>query len=455
MPAPNETWSSRAGFVLATIGSAVGLGSIWKFPYEVGENGGGGFVLFYLLGLAVIVAPLMLSEFAIGRHGRADARLSIASVARDHGASRSWGGIGTLGVVTSALILSFYSVIGGWALAYALGTLWSGLPGGTAAVVQARFDGLLASSVEMAAYHTVFMALTAAIVGRGVAAGIERAAKILTPALAALMVVLAAYSMIEGDVAATLRYLFAFDPSRITARTVLEAVGLGFFSIGVGLAVMVTYAAYAEADIDLSRAAITAIVCDTAISFLAGFAVFPIVFANGLDPASGPGLMFVTLPLAFAAMPAGTAAAVAFFLLLFIAALASAISMLEMPVAFARSNLGWTRGKAVAISATLIWLAGFFSVFSFNLWREWFPLSPYPLFASATFFDLLDYLTSNILLPLGGLLLALFAGWSLPARFLADTLGLGRVATALLRVALRYVVPAGILAAVLVPFFGR
>lgn len=452
MPVVTDKWTGRVGFVLATIGSAVGLGSIWKFPYEVGENGGSGFVLFYLLGLAIIVAPLMLAEFAIGRVGRSDARLSIESVARGHHARRAWGAVGILGVVASALILSFYSVIGGWALAYAWETLWSGLPGATTAAVQARFDDFLGSPMLMAFHHTVFMALTAWIVARGVAGGIERAAMVLMPVMALLMVALAGYSAVEGDVGATIRYLFAFDPGRMTARVMLEAIGLGFFSIGVGLAVMITYAAYTDRQINLTSAAITAIVCDTGISFLAGFAVFPIVFANGLDPASGPGLMFVTLPLAFAAMPIGAIVAFAFFFLLFVAALTSAISMLEMPVAFARNSLGWTRGKGVAVAAAMIWVMGFLSVFSFNFWSGWFPLSSHPSFASSTFFDLLDYLTSNILLPIGGLMLAIFTGWILPASFMKETLSLGSTASALVRLALRYAAPVAILGAAVIPF---
>jgi len=454
MAAGRDEWTGRLGFVLATIGSAVGLGSIWKFPYEVGENGGGGFVLFYLLGLVVIVTPLIQAEFAIGRSGKADARAALRAVAGAHGASPHWDLVGVLGVVGSALILSFYSVIGGWALAYAAETLWLGLPG-MAAAAQARFDAFLASPVHMAAYHTAFMAVTAVIVGKGIANGIEAATRILMPALVLLMVLLAGYSLIAGDAAATFAYLFSFDPARLTPGVMLEAVGLGFFSIGVGMAVMITYAAYAGPEINLRNAAVIAIVGDTAISFLAGFAIFPIVFGNGLDPASGPGLMFVTLPVAFAGMPAGALAAAAFFVLLTIAALASAMSLLEMPVAFARSSLGWTRHRAVIVMAGAIWLAGFFSIFSFNLWRDWFPLSPYPIFASATFFDLLDYLTSNILLPIGGVVLAVFAGWVLPARFLAETLGLGDIANRLLRLALRYLVPLAIVAAALLPLLGR
>lgn len=456
MSGSSENWSGRVGFVLATIGSAIGLGSIWKFPYEVGENGGGGFVLFYLLGLIVIVAPLMLAEFAIGRFGRSDARISLEQAARAHGASPWWGWVGGLGVFASALILSFYSVIGGWALAYAIETGWAGLPSASdAGAVQARFDGLLVSPLRMAIYHTVFLGLTALIVARGIGGGIEKATKILMPLLVVLMTGLAVTSLMNGDIVATWRYLFSFDPGRLTARVMLEAMGLGFFSIGVGLAVMITYAAYAGPDINLRSAAIIAIAGDTAISILAGFAIFPIVFQNGLDPASGPGLMFVVLPLAFAGLPGGSAMAVAFFVLLTVAALASAMSLLEMPVAFVRRTLGWSRPKGVGVTATLIWLFGFLSIFSFNLWREWFPLSAYPIFASATFFDILDYVTSNIMLPVGGFLLALFAGWVLPAEFLSATLGLAPTGSRLVRFCLRYLAPGGIAAATAVPLLAR
>ena len=451
MTEPKEKWGSRIGFVLATIGSAVGLGSIWKFPYEVGENGGSGFVLLYLAGLALIVTPLMLAEFAIGRAGGRDARKSMEILAAAHRAPRSWRAAGTLGVVASALILSFYSVVGGWALAYAVETPFLGLPGSGIDEVNARFDALLGSPRHLGVYHTIFMALAAVIVGRGVAAGIESAAKFLMPLLVCLMLAVAAYALAVGDVSRTLTYLFSFDLARMTPRTVLEAVGLGFFSIGVGLAVMVTYAAYAEKNIDLTAAAVAAIVSDTAISFLAGFAIFPIVFANGLDPASGPGLMFVTLPLAFSAMPMGGVVAFAFFALLFVAALTSAISMLEMPVAFAHSSLGWSRRQAVVVSASAIWLAGFLSVFSFNLWRDWFPLSAYPIFASSTFFDLIDYLTSSILLPIGGLAISIFAGWVLPRALLKEALGLGDATSTALHVLLRYVVPPTILAVTVAP----
>ena len=444
-----ETWSGRVGFILATIGSAVGLGSIWKFPYEVGANGGSAFVLFYVVGLVFIVVPLMFAEFAIGRRGRGDPASSIAAIAAAHGASRGWALAGVLGVVTGFLILSFYSVIGGWTIGYAVETALRGLPGAEPVAVRARFDAFLASPLRMAAYHLTFIAVTAAIVTRGVAGGIEAASKVLMPILAALMLVLATYSAVEGDLAAALRFLLKIDPQYLTAHTALEALGLGFFSIGVGLGLMITYAAYGGADINLRQVAVVSVAADTAISFLAGLAVFPIVFAHGLDPASGPGLVFVTLPLAFAQMPLGTFAAAAFYLLLFIAALASAISMLELVVALLMRRFGWQRPVASLIAAAACFVAGFATVLSFNRWSDWYPLASMRVLEKSTVYDLLDQLTSNLLLPIGGFAIALFAGWAVPDRILVEELRLRPAGASAMRITLRYIAPAGIAAVAL------
>src|SRR5215831_7115965 len=325
MAQSRDFWSGRTGFVLATIGAAVGLGSIWKFPYEVGANGGGAFLLLYLAGLALIVFPLMLVEFTIGRRGRADAAYAIIAVAAAAGASRRWGLCGLLGVAAAFIILSYYSVIGGWAIAYAVNTALQGLGGADVRAVQARFDALLAAPVTMTAYHLVFMAAVAFIVAGGVSKGIEAACKILMPILIGLIVIIGLFSMTQGDLAATWRFLFSIDPGHMSLRVALDAVGLGFFSIGVGFSLMITYAAYAGAEVDLREVAIVTILGDTAVSMAAGFAVFPVVFAEGLDPAAGSGLMFVTLPLAFAKIPGGTIAAVGFFVLLVVAAVASGL----------------------------------------------------------------------------------------------------------------------------------
>jgi NSS family neurotransmitter:Na+ symporter len=447
----SDRWASRAGFLLATIGSAVGLGSIWKFPYEVGTNGGGAFILFYFLGLVLIVFPLLLVEFAIGRRGRSDAVSSLVNVARASQASARWGVVGLLGIAGSVLILSFYSVIGGWAVAYVADTVTGGLPGATASVVQARYDALLASPARLTLYHTLFLAITALVVGRGIARGIERSSLYLMPVLMALIVVLAAYSVRHGDTSRALRFLFAIDLDRLSPRIALEALGLGFFSIGVGLAVMITYAAYAAADFNLRQVAIVTLLGDTAISLLAGLAVFPVVFAEGLDPASGPGLMFVTLPLAFARMPFGTLAAVAFFLLLSLAALASAMSLLEMPVSLLRHWAGWSRPAATGAAAAACWILGLPTVLSFNRWAAWHPLAQIPSLATATAFDCIDHLASNVLLPLGGFGLAIFAGWIARHEILVAELQLSPMTTRVIIPLLRYGVPIGIAAASLAP----
>ena len=443
----HETWSGRAGFVLATIGSAVGIGSIWKFPYELGANGGSTFLFAYLFGLILIVIPLMLAEFVIGRQGRGDPAFSLAQVARAAGASPRWRAAGTLGVIAGFLILSFYSVIGGWTLGYALDVLVSGLPGAGAQAARERFQAFLAAPVPMTAFHAVFMASCAAIVARGVSGGIEVAMKALMPALAALMLGLVAYSMLHGDIDATLRFLFAFDPRRLDAHTMIEALGLGFFSIGVGMGLMITYAGYARPDVSLVQVALVSVLADTAISLLAGFAVFPIVFANGLDPAGGPGLVFESLPLAFARMPFGVPAAVAFFVLLFIAALASAVSTLELMVATALRCTRLGRGTASVLTGLACFVAGIPTVLSFNVWADWHPLGAIPAFAQATFFDLIDGLTSNVMLPAGGLAIAIFAGWAIPAQRWVGGLEVRARTAMLLRFALRWLVPGGIVLA--------
>lgn len=447
-------WTSRTGFILATVGSAVGIGSIWKFPYEVGANGGGAFVLVYLLGLALVVLPLMLAELALGRRGNADAAASIANVATDEGRSRRWQVVGVVGSLTAFLILSYYSVIGGWSVAYTAGTALNGLPDASQEATVGRFDDLLASPLRMFIFQGLFLVSVAAVVARGVQRGIETAMKLLMPMLGALLLLLAAYSLSVGDAAETLRFLFVPDTENLTARGLLDALGLGFFSIGVGLGLLITYAAYARPDINLRTVAFVSIGADTAISLVAGLAVFPVVFANDLDPAEGPGLVFVALPLAFSAMPAGRLAATAFFALLVIAAFGSAISMLEGVVAPLVRVRGWSRRRSAIVGSLACWATGSITVLSFNRWSDVRPLGFLDRYADATPYDLLDELTSNVLLPLGGLALAWFVGWIISDRLLADELAAGRRTMAVIRCMLRFVVPLAIVAVAAVSLAG-
>ncbi len=452
-PASANGWTSRSGFILATVGSAIGVGSIWKFPYEVGANGGGAFVLVYVLGLGLVVVPVMLAEFAIGHRGQADAATSMEVVAGEESASTRWGVFGLLGAVTSFLILSFYAVVGGWTLAYAYDTLVSGLPDGA---VEARggFDGLLASPLRMMSFQGLFLVLVAAVVIRGVQKGIETAMKVLMPLMAMLLIAIAVYSLRNGDAAATLRFLFVPEFGDLTARGVLDALGLGFFSIGVGLGILITYAAYSPPGADLKTVAIASVGADTVISFVAGLAVFPVVFANDLDAGSGPGLVFETLPVAFVSMPAGTVVAVAFFALLAMAALGSAISMLEAVVAVLDRRLGWSRSLSVGIAGCACFVAGLATVLSFNHWSDFHPIGWMDRYREATVYDLLDDATSQLMLPAGGLAIAVFAGWILSDRLLHDELRLRRAPLLGLRWMLRVVAPATITAAATVSLLG-
>jgi NSS family neurotransmitter:Na+ symporter len=453
-PAAEPTeWRSRSGFILATIGSAVGIGSIWKFPYEVGANGGGAFVLVYVLGLVLVVVPMMLAEFAVGRRGRADAATSLAVTASSEGSSTRWAAVGLFGAATSFLILSFYAVIGGWAVAYAIETLRHGLPR-DAAAVHDEFASLLASPSRMVLFQAVFLGAVAAIVHRGVQRGIETAMKVLMPSLAVLLGALAIYSMSTGEAERALRFLFVPDFDSLSARGILDALGLGFFSIGVGLGILLTYAAYSPPAVGLKAAAVASVAGDTFVSLLAGLAVFPVVFANDLDPASGPGLAFVSLPLAFDPMPGGRWAATVFFAMLAIAALGSAISMLEAVVAVLDRRFGWSRRRGTVLAGAACFVVGLATVLSFNEWRSFHPLGAIGRYADATVYDLMDDVTSQVLLPLGGLCLAVFVGWVMPARLLGDGLRLRGVPLAGLRFTLRFVAPSLVAAAALASLWG-
>ena len=440
----SPAWSGRAAFFLATVGSAVGLGSIWKFPYMVGENGGGAFFLLYLVGLALAVLPLMIAEFAIGRAGEGSAVGSIVRVAEKTGASRVWSAIGAWGVGAGFLILSFYSVFGGWTIAFAVEAAQGGATAADGAAAGAAFGAFLADPGAMTLWHGVFMALTALVVLGGVAGGLERALTILMPLMFVLLAGLVVYASFSGGMGQALRFLFWPDFSKVTWDVALNAVGLGFFSIGVGIGVMITYAAYAGREIGLGTMAVSAIAADTFASILAGLAIFPIVFAYGLDPAGGPGLMFVTLPVAFGQIAGGAWLAFAFFGLLLVSALASAISIMELIVAWAMERHRIGRFAATLWTAGLCGAMGMATVWSFNLLADVHPLAPFGLLEGRTFFDVIDWLTSNLMLPVGGIAIALFLGWTPAGRILTDEVGGTGRGREVLRWLLRLVVPAAI-----------
>ena len=440
----HESWTSSKTFMLAAVGAAVGLGNIWRFPYMAGSNGGGAFVLIYLAAVVLIAIPVLMAESMIGRHGHMSAPVSMAKAAEEVGASRNWAVVGWFGVTAAFLILSFYSVIGGWVLAYVPKTISGTFTGMSPDAVSADFNTLLGNAETAVFWHTVFIAVTVGVVMHGIKSGIERAVGIMMPALFVMLLLIVGYAIAAGDIKAGLAFMFAPDFSVITADVILAAIGQAFFSIGVGIGIMFTYGAYLPNNIPLPRACLMIAGADTLVAVLAGIAIFPIVFANGLDAAFGPGLVFVTLPLAFGQMTGGAIIGTAFFVLLAFAALTSAISLLEVPVSWLEERKGWTRRSATLAIGGAIWLVGLGSALSTNVWADVRLLGMFDKFKDTGILDLVDDITGQALLPLGGMLIALFAGWWMESSVLTEELGMSEATFKAWRILVRFVCPVGI-----------
>ncbi len=450
----HEKWSSRLTFIMAAVGSAVGLGNVWKFPYTAGVSGGGAFVLVYILCAAAVGLPILIAELTLGKRGQMSPPGTMRRLAAEEGRSPNWQGLGWLGVVTGFLILSFYSVIGGWALAYIPKFMSGAVVSTDPDVVTAQFNALLASPGQLLIWHSLFMGLTVLVIARGIHAGIEQAVTILMPALFLLLVALVIYAGVTGDFTRAWSFLFAFDFSKITGAVVLNALGQAFFSISLGLGCMMTYGAYLPAQSNIPRAAVIIVIADTVVALLAGLAIFPIVFANGLDPASGPGLVFVTLPLAFAGVPAGAIFGTLFFVLIAFAAITSSISLLEPIVSWAEEHKGFPRAWSAIVAGVISWALGLFTLFSFNIWGGVHPLSMIHRFKEATFFNLIDFVTSNVMLPLGGFLIAVFAAWMLARTKTETELALAPALYATWRALTRFVAPAALVLIFIYNVFG-
>ncbi len=445
--ANQQTWSSRTVFFLAAIGAAVGLGNIWKFPYTTGVSGGGAFVLVYIAAIFLIAIPVLMAELMIGRRGRKSPPTNFETLASHASATAHWRLAGWINVLAVFLILSFYSVIAGWALAYIPKIATGMFTGISNAQVEAEFNDLLASPMSMVFWHAVFMIVTVVIVSQGLDKGIERAVKWLMPALFIMLALLIGYGAIAGDLAKATEFLFAVDFSKIDANVILSAIGQAFFSVSIAMGLMITYGAYMRPEEYITKSAIIIAGADTLVALMAGFAIFPLVFANGLDPAGGPGLIFLTLPLAFGSMPAGALFGTLFFILLVFAALTSSIAIMETVISRFVENHPAQRKTATRFAGFAAWLIGLATAFSFNLWGEVHPLSMFELFKDKTIFDLLDYLTSNIMLPLGGVLIALFSGWVMASEDARQELKLmhGKIYF-VWRFLIRYVAPVGVAA---------
>lgn len=414
----SQRWSSRWLFVLAAAGSAVGLGNIWKFPYIAGENGGGAFVLIYLVCIAAVGIPIMVSEVLLGRQGRSSPIHTMRKLAKASGRSQRWSVLGWMGVLAGFLILSYYAVIAGWAVNYVWLSGSGAFEGASAQAVGQSFDDFLASPFELIAYQTAFMILTIWIVGRGVTQGLEAAIRWFMPLLFLLLIVLLVYSFNSGGFDQGFAFMFDMKWDAVTADSWLIAMGQAFFTLSLGMGTMMAYGAYVPDDANLGTTVVTIAALDTLIAVAAGLAIFPIVFANGLEVAQGPGLTFVTLPLAFGQMPFGSIFGALFFLLLSFAAITSAISLTEPALSFLTEEYNAKRQRVAISLGVICWALGLGTVFSFNVWSD------LTFVGGLTFFDSVDYFSQNILLPLGGMLITFFAIWLLPRGMVEQQLGI-------------------------------
>lgn len=456
----HSQWSSKIGFLMAAVGSAVGLGSIWKFPYMTGDSGGSAFVIVFIISIALIGFPVLVAEWLIGRRGQSNPAASFKKAALDSNKSPAWSILGYTGMLAAFMILSFYSVIGGWSLNYTVKAGMNAFGGQNSDIIGKMFDGMLASPMEMAIWHTVFMGLTAFIIANGVSTGIEKASKFMMPALAFILLFIVGYNAINMDFAKGVEFLFKFDMVRMeevgVGKVLMAALGHAFFCLSLGMAIMVSYGSYLKEDVDLLSTARTVIIWDIIFSLAAGLAIFPILFSNHLDPAAGPGLVFVTLPIAFGQMGLGVVIGTAFFLLLTFAALTSSISILEPIVEFLEERTPMSRKMCTIVGALATWLVGILALLSFNELKDFavFTIHKSGKDIPQGIFDALDYISSKIMLPLTGLGTIVLIGWFMNQDSIKRELGLDGVKWSIWQIVIRFIAPIGIIAVFLTELLG-
>lgn len=442
-----ESWSSRLTFLMASVGFAVGLGNIWRFPYVVGENGGSAFVLVYLLFAFGIGVPLVMAEWTIGRRGSgaASASGSVREVAKQSGVSTAWGNVGGLAVLAVFMLMLFYTVVAGWTMDYLVRAASGAFENITAERSEAMFDGLMADPWRLGFWHTVVVLLTVYINSRGLKGGIEKAVNILMPALFVSLLLMVGYAGYVGDFGAAVDFLLTPDFSRVTPNMLLMALGQAFFSIGIGMAVMITYGSYLDRQTSIPRNAFIVVGADTLVAMLAGFAIFPLVFAHQLAPNSGAGLVFQTLPIAFGELPGGQIFGSIFFLLLIAAAITSCIGNFAPVVAWTEEKFSISHAKAARLAGFVMWILGLGTVFSFNLLSDFYPLSFIDRLDGKTIYDSLDYVMANVLLPVGAFLTAVFIGWFASKDSIREEMGLpDGSAFSMWRTLIRFIVPAAV-----------
>lgn len=396
-----EQWGSKVGFILAAAGSAVGLGNLWKFPYMAGKNGGGAFVLVYFIILFLVGFTLMLAEITLGRYTQLNAIGAYRKISK----KLSW--VGALGVLAGFIILSYYSVVGGWVINYIVKSFTGALNVADAEALGGMFGDLISGTVEPIVYHAAFMLLTMIIVLGGIGGGIERSSKILMPGLFIMIVIIAVRAVTLPGAIEGIKYLLVPDFQTIIKNPgiILDALGQVFFSLSLGMGCMVTYGSYLSKDTNIPESATAIPLIDTGVALLAGLIVLPAVFAFGYEPSAGPGLLFITLPAVFAQMPLGSLFSILFFFLVLFAALSSSISLLEVCVSYVVDEWKMKRKTAVFVIGFAMFCIGIIASLSFG------QLSHIKIIGDRNFFDSLDFVASNILLPLGGLLLCIVVGW--------------------------------------------
>lgn len=402
-----------------------------------GANGGGAFVLVYLACVFLIGMPVMMSEILIGRRGRRNPVSTMALLGEEEGSSRQWRWVGAIGVVAGVLILSYYSVVAGWTLGYALKSVRGEFLGVDSIAVGTLFADFTGNWFAVAVAHTLFMVMVTVVIARGVERGLERAVRFMVPGLLGLMLILLVYSLTSGAFMQGMRFLFTPDFAALGWGGVLAALGQAFFSLSIGMGAVMAFGAYLPDETSITGSAATVVVADSVIAVLAGLVIFPIVFANGLDPAEGPGLVFNTLPVAFGEMPFGVFFGTVFFVLLVFAAWTSSLGLMEPGVAWLIEVKGLSRAAAAILVGGIIWAVGFGSVLSFNVLADF-------EFLRGTIYENIDYLTSNILLPLGGVVITVFAAWVMCRNSSADELGGSGMPYRIWRFLARYVAPVGI-----------
>ncbi len=413
--------SSSTAFLLAAVGCAVGLGNIWLFPYQAGANGGGAFVLIYLAAIFVLALPVLLAEMMLGRRAAAAPPKGIAIVAKESGHSENWRWMGILlGGFGAIVALGFYCVVGGWTLAYAFKAAAGQLQQLDAASSTQLFRDLSATPGSLLPWFVAFTLLTIYISSRGLHAGIEKAVKFMMPTLFVMLVAMVIYSSVVGDFGKAIHFLFAPDFSKITSKVVLAAFGTAFFSVSVGITNMMAYGSYIDRDTNLPQSATIVVIADTTVAMLAGLAIFPIVFMAGLEPAGGGGLAFESLPIAFGQIPGGLVFGTLFFVLLFFAALTSSIGMLEPPVSWLTDSFKFSRRKAALTAGTVAFALSLMAALSFNVLSDFQPLGNLAIFEGKIIFEVFVYIVTQVIMPAGGILVTIFAGWIVKRQFSAD-----------------------------------